>query len=226
MLKLKVTVTNNVNAVFRRIEDNIQDAVNQTAAEAGQMIADAIGEHGGTQDGYELTGASTASVYLIYGKRNGSVSNYAEAVAKMAELWPKRNSPQHSGLAIEKFKLPFNPNAKRAATASCSRVVYYWENGHHNKWTGKFEYDPVFSLAPRRMRGALMRNLEGVISRETMVGGSGPLRGYKRGVTLQRQGGLRNRGGGVIASGFSPKGGFEKLSRAQRSGGVVRPNAD
>ena len=165
MISAKAQVTNNFAAIFSQLKEKAQDVCNETADAVSLQVESDVAEHGGSEDGYERTGGSTASIYLNL----GGESNYAAISEAFRSTFEDFGSAMGGGrfaeVLLPELPLTEQPGAVRAMVASCSKIVWWWETGHHNRRTRLFEYDPVFVLIPHRVAGEFVRRFAGLLHR-------------------------------------------------------------
>lgn len=162
---MKVVIKDNFDSTMYAFERKVQAALNQLAKESADKVQEGLesGVYGLGED----TGSTAASIYSVQIQQGGAKSDYGDAAQKFSELYARRYSTAHwEERLLDSIKVESSRDVKRAGFGSCSKILWFWEVGHTNKFTNMFEHIPILAnhvaetkrKIPRRMRGLLRKS--------------------------------------------------------------------
>ena len=161
------TIENRLPQLLQKMQGRVQQELNKAAVEAEVEIRQQIesGANGIMSD----TGAAAASIYVTVINNGSVVSDYDEAFGEMMSAYLEKYSPEHfQERVLEPHQMDAERGVAKSAVSSASKVLYWWEYGHHNRMTGNIERAPHFRpLAMSRRHGSkkISRRFAGILKR-------------------------------------------------------------
>jgi hypothetical protein len=151
---------NDMRLILGRIEKNVQKRTDKLAAQGAYdfraHIQRSIGRKGifgpgnGSRNVWNKvrlgrntqTGASAASVYFIDSQKSTYDEQRSEFIGRAGNDYAGRSMDE---IIFEELDVKSSPGHYRAAFASMSLIIAFWEYGHHNRFTGRYEYMPLMA---------------------------------------------------------------------------------